>query len=52
MKKQNENNKLTFNKTAVTELNGNQLDQINGGSKDLLSLIVQTAGYGTWLLVV
>jgi hypothetical protein len=32
MKKQNPNNKLAFNKVAVTELNDNQLDDINGGS--------------------
>lgn len=32
MKKQNVNNKLTFSKTAVTELNNTQLTQINGGS--------------------
>jgi hypothetical protein len=32
MKKQNVNNRLTFSKTAVTELNSTQLTQINGGS--------------------
>ena len=32
MKKQNPNNKLTFNKVAVTELNIDQLQNINGGT--------------------
>ena len=32
MKKQNVNNKLAFNKAAVTELNENSLITINGGS--------------------
>ncbi|WP_427871646.1 class I lanthipeptide [Flavobacterium sp. MMS24-S5] len=32
MKKQNSNNKLAFNKVAVTELNENQLNEINGGT--------------------
>ncbi len=32
MKKQNVNQKLAFNKAAVTELNENSLQQINGGS--------------------
>jgi hypothetical protein len=32
MKKQNVNNKLAFNKAAVTELNNNQLFEVKGGS--------------------
>lgn len=32
MKKQNANHKLAFNKVAVTELNENQLNDINGGT--------------------
>ena len=32
MKKQNVNNKLAFNKAAVTELNENSLMDIKGGS--------------------
>jgi hypothetical protein len=32
MKKQNVNNKLAFNKAAVTELNENVLAEINGGA--------------------
>ncbi len=32
MKKQNENNKLAFNKAVVTELNGGQLQEVKGGS--------------------
>ena len=32
MKKQTMNNKLAFNKAAVTELNENALNAINGGS--------------------
>ncbi len=31
MKKQNLNNKLAFNKLAVTELNDNALYEVNGG---------------------
>jgi hypothetical protein len=32
MKKQNAMNKLAFTKAAVTELNGSQLAEINGGT--------------------
>jgi hypothetical protein len=32
MKKQNGKNNLTFNKSVVTELNDNLLNDINGGS--------------------
>ena len=32
MKKQNTNNKLAFNKAAVTELNNFQIMNVNGGS--------------------
>jgi hypothetical protein len=32
MKKQNVNNKLAFNKVAVTELNDNQMHDVDGGS--------------------
>jgi len=35
MKSQNKNNKLAFNKAAVTELNDNQLQDVNGGSSPL-----------------
>jgi hypothetical protein len=31
MKKQNQNNKLTFNKVDVTELNNSQLQIVKGG---------------------
>ncbi|MWB96551.1 hypothetical protein GON26_19475 [Flavobacterium sp. GA093] len=33
MKKQNPDNKLAFNKVAVTELNSHQLKNVNGGVK-------------------
>ena len=32
MKNQNPKNKLAFNKAAVTELNSNQLETVNGGT--------------------
>jgi hypothetical protein len=32
MKKQNVNNRLAFNKAAVTELNSDDLAQVNGGT--------------------
>jgi hypothetical protein len=35
MKSQSKNNKLAFNKAAVTELNDNQLQDVNGGSSPL-----------------
>ncbi|MWB96541.1 hypothetical protein GON26_19425 [Flavobacterium sp. GA093] len=41
MKKQNPNNKLAFRKSVVTELNDNQLQDVNGGS--LLSVLVTIA---------
>jgi len=43
MKSQNKNNKLAFNKAAVTELNDNQLQDVNGGSSPVcLPTIVWT----------
>lgn len=38
MKKQNTSNKLSFNKTAVTELNDSQIQEINGGYDSLRSI--------------
>lgn len=35
MKKQSVNNKLAFTKSAVTDLNDNQLNQVNGNSFSL-----------------
>lgn len=32
MKKQNQTNKLGFNKTAVAELNDNQMSKVDGGN--------------------
>jgi len=32
MKKQNPNNKLVFNKVAVTELNDDQMHDVDGGT--------------------
>jgi hypothetical protein len=32
MKKQNPTNKLAFNKVVVTDLNDNQLKEVNGGA--------------------
>lgn len=52
MKKQKKINKLAFTKAAVTELNDASLQNINGGSRDLLSLIIETFGFSTWLHVV
>ena len=43
MKKQNVNNKLAFSKAAVTELDFNQLQMVNGG--DSLDFIGDVASY-------
>lgn len=32
MKRENPENKLAFNKAVVTELNANQLENVNGGT--------------------
>jgi hypothetical protein len=40
MKKQNVNNKLAFNKAAVTELNDQKLVEVNGGSTVVCTIIV------------
>jgi hypothetical protein len=40
MKKQNTNNKLAFNKAAVTELNENQMHTVNGGTIILMPWVV------------
>jgi hypothetical protein len=44
MKTKNVNNKLAFNKAAVTELNNDQLQGVNGGSSGvcLPSIIIIT----------
>ncbi|MFB3385976.1 class I lanthipeptide [Flavobacterium sp. LAR06] len=34
MKKQNQNNKLLFNKSVITELNDDVLKDLNGGGGD------------------
>lgn len=54
MKKQKINNKLAFNKVAVTELDANKLEEVIGGemSRDAISIIIRTMTYGTWLTVV
>jgi len=41
MKSQNKNNKLAFNKAAVTELNSNEMNNVNGGAaQSLISTII------------
>lgn len=52
MKKQKVDNKLIFNKMAVTELNDNQLNDINGGTNEIIRTFIIVTGYGTWLQVV
>lgn len=52
MKSQTAKNKLAFNSAVVTELNDQNLNQLHGGSSNLLSLIIEVATYGTWLNVV
>lgn len=42
MKNQNLKNKLAFNKSAVTELNDNSLQEIKGGTSHLLSNFIET----------
>ena len=38
MKKQNVNNKLAFNKAAITELNDVQMYDVNGGATPILAV--------------
>ncbi|MFH6945522.1 class I lanthipeptide [Flavobacterium sp. FlaQc-50] len=52
MKKQKLNNKLTFNNVVITELNDDQLNDINGGTDTLIRTFIIVTGYGTWLMVV
>jgi hypothetical protein len=40
MKKQSVNNKLSFNKIAVTELNDNQMHDVDGGSSPACYLVI------------
>ena len=40
MKKQNPNNKLTFNKVAVVELNNKQMQDVDGGSTPICITVV------------
>ncbi|QSW91096.1 MULTISPECIES: class I lanthipeptide [Flavobacterium] len=42
MKKQNLNNKLAFNKVAVTELNDKQMQDVDGGTTLLCTIIFIT----------
>ena len=44
MKSQNTNNKLTFNKSSLTELNDNQLNNIEGGTSPLSIAVGVTVG--------
>lgn len=41
MKKKDTSNKLAFNKTAITELNESQLQEINGGTDSLRSISIK-----------
>jgi lactobin A/cerein 7B family class IIb bacteriocin len=43
MKKQNVNNMLAFNKAAVTELNDNQLLDVNGGTSPAVPVVLAVA---------
>ncbi|MEP6930630.1 MAG: class I lanthipeptide [Flavobacterium sp.] len=52
MKKQNPNNKLTFNKVVITELNDDQLSDVKGGTDTLIRTFIIATGYGSWLMVV
>jgi hypothetical protein len=45
MKKQNVNNKLAFNKAAVTELNDFQMDNVNGGVTPVAVAWVAVEGF-------
>jgi hypothetical protein len=40
MKKQNPNNKLAFNKVAVTELNDTQMYDVDGGTTPLCTVVI------------
>ncbi|WP_343696362.1 class I lanthipeptide [Flavobacterium sp.] len=42
MKNQNPNNKLTFNKVAVTELNDQQMHNVDGGTTSLCIVVFTT----------
>jgi len=43
MKTQNQNNKLVFNKSVITELNDDLLKEVNGGSSVLESFLASVA---------
>ena len=51
MKTQNVNNKLAFNKAAVTELNNGQMLDVNGGSIGDIAGYIYEAGVevGKWI---
>ncbi|MFC4816605.1 MULTISPECIES: class I lanthipeptide [unclassified Flavobacterium] len=40
MKRQNANNKLAFNKAAITELNDTSLTNVHGGSSETVSIAI------------
>ncbi|WP_166921617.1 class I lanthipeptide [Flavobacterium poyangense] len=40
MKKQNPNNKLAFNKVAVVELNDNQMNDVDGGTTPVCTVVI------------
>ncbi|WP_166921615.1 class I lanthipeptide [Flavobacterium poyangense] len=40
MKKQNATNKLAFNKVAVVELNDNQMNDVDGGTTPVCTVVV------------
>ena len=45
MKSQNVNNKLAFGKATVTELNDNQMTEVNGGSTTVCYLVISFLVY-------
>lgn len=42
MKNKKTHNKMTFNKSAVTELNNNELAYVNGGSSTIMPITLIT----------
>ncbi len=51
MKNTNANNKLNFSKLSVSELNDTELNQVKGGSTDVIRVTIELTTYGTWLTV-
>lgn len=47
-----QNTKLAFNKSTLVELNDLELNNVNGGSTDVILLTIEITTHGTWITII